>query len=225
MCKLKSGIILKDYIFIPDYNNHTNMLKELKIKDNKLNAKTLFVRAELFPVDGNIFSNILTWKFNVDQDILPNWFIYEYDKQRMFETVKEWVKDHIFENVDGLELKGKGKYYLKNCKNVKTYDSCEIIALGNCIINAHDNCIVYPYDDCIINAFNNCIVKAQNKCVVIARGNCKVRGYDNCIIFAREKCTIHAFNTVQLKCGDDCKAYIYDNCTVNAQDKCKVYYK
>ena len=76
MCRLKSGIILENQVFIPDYNSHTNMLEELGIKDNEINASTLFVRAELFPVDGNVFSDISKWKFNVDQDILPDWFIY-----------------------------------------------------------------------------------------------------------------------------------------------------
>lgn len=144
MCRLKSGIILKDQVFVPDYDSHTYMLKELGIEDNEINAKTLFVRAELSPINDNIFSDISTWQFNVDQDILPDWFVYEYDKQRMIEAVKEWTKDHVFENVDDLELKGKGKYYLKNCKNVKAYDSCKIIAHGNCTVyaqNMYGSCI------------------------------------------------------------------------------------
>ena len=35
MCKLKSAIILKDRVFIPDYDSHDEMLKELGIKDTK----------------------------------------------------------------------------------------------------------------------------------------------------------------------------------------------
>ena len=31
MCKLKSAIILKDRIFIPEYDSHSDMLKELGI--------------------------------------------------------------------------------------------------------------------------------------------------------------------------------------------------
>ena len=29
MCRMKSGIILKDRIFVPDYDSHTKMLDEL----------------------------------------------------------------------------------------------------------------------------------------------------------------------------------------------------
>ena len=33
MCKLKSAIILKDRIFMPDYDSHSKMLEELGITD------------------------------------------------------------------------------------------------------------------------------------------------------------------------------------------------
>ena len=58
MCKLKSAIILKDRIFIPDYDSHGKMLEELGIEDTKANAQRLFVRAELSPIDGDVFSPI-----------------------------------------------------------------------------------------------------------------------------------------------------------------------
>ena len=51
MRKLKSAIILKDSVFIPDYDSHSKMLKELQIKDTRSNAERLFVRAELYPVN------------------------------------------------------------------------------------------------------------------------------------------------------------------------------
>ena len=42
MCKMKSAIILKDRVFIPDYDSHTKMLEELGIEDTKQNAEKLF---------------------------------------------------------------------------------------------------------------------------------------------------------------------------------------
>ena len=207
MCRLKSGIILKDQMFVPDYDSHTDMLEELGIKDNEFNATTLFVGAELSPVDGNIFSDVSTWKFNVDQDILPGWFVYEYDKQRMVEAVKEWVKGHVFENVDNLlELKGEGKYYLKNCKNVEVYNNCEVVA--------YDNCKIYAYD--------NSVVKAQNKCMVTICDNCKVSAYNSCVIKAQGKSTITVFNNCTVSAFNDCKVYAYGNCTVYPYNNCTV---
>ena len=218
MCKLKSGIILKDHVFIPDYDSHTCMLKELGIEDNEINAKTLFVRAELSPINNDIFSDISTWKFNVDQDILPDWFVYEYDKQRMIEATKEWTKDHIFENIDGLKLKGNDKYYLKNCKNVKTYDSCEVIAYGNCTVYArnksmviiYDNCTVYTYDDCAVNSYNNCTVNAYNNCTVYTYDDCTVKAHDKCMVAASDNCTVYVYDdnencTVEIEAYNNCK--------------------
>ncbi len=125
MCQLKSGIILKDSVFIPDHDHHTLMLEELDIEDTQKNAETLFVRAELIPKDGDFFSCIDHWTFNVDQDIIPDWFVEEYEKQRMIEAVKEWAKTHIYTDVDGLELL-EGTYYLKNCNNVVMYGSSTV---------------------------------------------------------------------------------------------------
>ena len=76
MCKLKSVIILKDRIFCPDnYDSHTKMLEELKIEDTQRNATNLFVRAELYPKNNDIFTNVEDWVFNVDQDEVPEWFV------------------------------------------------------------------------------------------------------------------------------------------------------
>ena len=95
MCKFKSGIILKDRVFIPDYDSHEDMLKELKIEETEDNAKRLFVRAELTPPDKNVFTPVSEWKYRVDQDILPEWYVPEVDEKRMRDAVAEWAKEHI----------------------------------------------------------------------------------------------------------------------------------
>ena len=89
MCKLKSAIILKDRIFMPDYDSHSKMLEELGITDDYINASKVFVRAELAPADGDVFSDIDSWEFSVDQDITPEWFDEKDCAERMRNTVKE----------------------------------------------------------------------------------------------------------------------------------------
>ena len=42
MCQTKSGIILKDRVFLPDYDSHGRMLEELKIADTRENAEQQF---------------------------------------------------------------------------------------------------------------------------------------------------------------------------------------
>ena len=119
MCKMKSGIILKDRVFVPDYDSHTEMLNELKIEDTTKNAERLFVRAELIPTNNDVFSSIENWKFNVDQDIVPDWFVKEVEKDRMIKAVKEWAKDHIHIGIDDLEISAGSNHYIKDCKNIK----------------------------------------------------------------------------------------------------------
>ena len=126
MCNLKSAIILKDSIFIPDYDSHTQMLEELGIKDTRANAEKLFIRAELYPANGDVFSPIENWVFNVDQDITPEWYVENYDKERMYNAVKKWAKDRIHIGVDGLKINAGANHFIKDCKNVEVYGSASI---------------------------------------------------------------------------------------------------
>lgn len=122
MCKLKSGIIFKDRVYIPDHDNHTQMLDELKIKDTRENAERLFVRAELYPKDGDIFSDPNTWIYRVDQDILPDWYVAEVDEARMREAVKAWYAAHVHIDKDGLTI-DSGVHWIKGGKNICICDS------------------------------------------------------------------------------------------------------
>lgn len=117
MCQTKSGIILKDRIFLPDCDSHGKMLEELKIKDTRENAERLFVRAELLPPGGDVFSDISTWEFHVDQDILPEWFVAEYEEKRMREAVADWATGHIHIDEDNLHL-SDGRHFIKGGKGI-----------------------------------------------------------------------------------------------------------
>ena len=118
MCKLKSAIILKNRIFMPDYDSHSKMLEELKITDDYFNASKVFVKAELSPADGDVFSNIDSWEFSVDQDITPEWFDEKDCAERMRNTLKEWAKTHIFVGQNGLSISHGENIFIKDCKNV-----------------------------------------------------------------------------------------------------------
>ena len=118
MCKLKSAIILKDRIFMPDYDSHSKMLEELKITDDYFNASKVFVRAELTPENGDAFSDIDGWKFSVDQDITPEWFDEKVCAERMRNTVKEWAKTHIFIGQNDLKISHGENIFIKDCEDV-----------------------------------------------------------------------------------------------------------
>ena len=125
MCRFKSGIILKNSVVLtPIYNeSHSVLLRAKGINDTDFNARKVFVRAELIPPEGDILSDVNTWEYNVDQDIVPDWYEddpakYEKDFR---EAVKEWRDKNIF-NICGIpctKLKEEdGNSYYHVCKSL-----------------------------------------------------------------------------------------------------------
>ena len=149
MCKLKSAIILKDRIFMPDYDSHSKMLDELGITDDYFNASKVFVRAELSPADGNVFSDIDGWEFHVDQDITPEWFDEKDCAERMRKAVKEWAKTHIFVGHNDLEISHGENIFIKDCKNVNICGNATVENIcGNATvkyIRENATVISFPY--------------------------------------------------------------------------------
>ena len=144
MCKLKSAIILKDRIFMPDYDSHSKMLEELGITDDYFNASKVFVRAELSPTDEDVFSDIDGWKFSVDQDITPEWFDEKDCAERMRKAVKEWAKTHIFIGQNDLKISHGENICIKDCKNVDIFGSATVknICGSATVKNIYDNATV-----------------------------------------------------------------------------------
>ncbi len=126
MCRLKSGIILKGRVFVPEYDSHTQMLEELGITDDYLNASKTFVRVELLPADDDVFSSIDNWMLKVDQDVIPDWYDEETYKPQVIAAVKEWAKDHIHNGVDGLKISSGQGHYIKDCKDVEICGSATV---------------------------------------------------------------------------------------------------
>ena len=138
MCKLKSAIILRNKIFMPDYDSHSKMLDELGIADNYFNASNVFVRAELVPKNEDVFSDIDGWEFHVDQDITPEWFDEKDCAERMRKAVKEWAKTHIFVGHNDLKISHGENIFIKDCKNVDIYGHATV---KNICGNATVKCI------------------------------------------------------------------------------------
>ena len=120
MCQFKSGIILKNRIILAPEGNesHSDLLESLNIDDTRENAMRVFVRAELLPKDDNKASDISEWRFNVDQDITPDWF--DRDPGRYEEEFRNEVKELLkkFVAIEGYlwdEVKdGNLTYYFMN---------------------------------------------------------------------------------------------------------------
>lgn len=133
MCQFKSALVLKDRIFLPDYDSHDKMLQELGIEDNFTNASKVFVRVELSPTDENIFSAVDGWKLNVNQDILPDWWNEAERLPQLKELVETWMRKHTIyagerEVSDGVWLAtGSATVRAYNNATVRAYDSATVI--------------------------------------------------------------------------------------------------
>ena len=207
MCRFKSAIILKDRVFIPDYDSHADMLEELGIEDNRQNAEKLFIRAELSPRNGYVFSNIDNWEFTVDQDITPDWFVKDYDKQRMVEAVKDWAKSHIHIGVDNLIINSGSNHYIKDCTNVQIYGNATVKNIfGNATVeNVYGNATVE-------NIFGSATVKNifGNATVENVYGNATVKNiFGNATVKS-----IYGNATVENICGSATVKNIFGSATV-----------
>lgn len=119
MCRFKSGIITKNNVVLaPMYNeSHSRLLEAKRIEDSDFNARKVFVRAELIPINGDLTSDVDEWKYIVNQDATPDW--YEEDPHRyegeFRKAVKAWVKENIVvicgEPCTVLKEEGNKTYY------------------------------------------------------------------------------------------------------------------
>ena len=243
MCKLKSAIILKDKIFMPDYDSHSKMLDELGITDDYFNASKVFVRAELSPENGDVFSDIDGWKLEVDQDITPEWFDEKDCAERMRNTVKEWAKTHIFIGQNGLTISHGENIFIKDCEDVDICGDATVETIcGNATVqNIYDNATVkYIYGKATVeNICDNATVERiyynatvgsicdnatveriyDNATVESIYGNAMVeRIYDNATVESiYGKATvenIYGKATVEYICGNTTVENIYGNTTV-----------
>ena len=169
MCRLKSGIVLKDRIYIPAHDNHTRMLEELGIRDTIRNAETRFVRFELVPPDGDVFSDIDTWQLKIDQDICPDWFFEEVELPKIKAAVKKWAKKHIFTDKTDLQLPAGGTYYLKNCKNATLY--------GNSRATLRENSTATLWENSTATLYGNSIAILEDSFFAAERNN--ITMFDN----------------------------------------------
>ena len=160
MSEFKSGIILRNKCIIvqDDNESHTELLKNLKIDDTYENATRTFVRAELVPPDSEWWTDPSTWKFIVDQDILPDWF--EDDEKRyefeFREEVSDWATEHIFIDKQ-IEVLSDGYYRLKRCCVAKiSRNAVAVVDDSNIEIMERNAIISYMYGkSCVDKMINN----------------------------------------------------------------------
>lgn len=183
MCRLKSCLVLKDRVFCPDYDSHQQMLEELGIKDDYLGASKTFVRVEFTPPNTNTKSLIEPldrWTLRVDQDITPEWWDVDADRQRVEEAVETWRVGHVF--TEGKHIVTAGEVY----------------AFGNAIVEASSNAMVEAYDNATVKSRGSATVTAFDRATVKAYGSTTVEAYNSAIVKACNSATVEAFNSAMV---------------------------
>jgi len=94
MCKMASFVVTRtNVLFLKDFDSHEKILQENNILDNTSSPD--FVRVEVCPKEGKYDSNFKSWVFNVDQDLLPEWFSEKEAEIAVREALPLWAKYHI----------------------------------------------------------------------------------------------------------------------------------
>ena len=163
MCQLKSCLVLKDRVYCPDYDSHQDMLEKLGIKDDYLGASKTFVRVELTPPDGvqSLIEPLSSWTLKVDQDVTPEWWDAEADRQRVEEAVEAWRREHVF--AEGEHSISAGIVYAFGSATVKAFGSATVKAFDSATVEAYNSATVEAYD-------HSTVVYPQKKKIVYPAG-------------------------------------------------------
>ena len=238
MCQLKSCLALKDRVYCPDYDSHQDMLDELGIKDDEVNALKTFVRVELTPPEGvaSLLEPLDKWTLNVDQDITPEWWDEAAYRPMIEESVEAWRREHVF--AEGEHTARKGIYYAygnatvraSDNATVKAYDSATVRAHGNARVEAYGNARVEAYNSARVEAHGNATVRAYGNATVYAYGNATVEAYDsatvetygNATVEAYGNATVYALGIARVRAYGNARVEAYGNARVEAHDSATV---
>ena len=193
MSQFKSALVLKDRIFLPDYDSHDKMLQELGIEDNFTNASKVFVRVELSPTDENIFSAVDGWKLNVNQDILPDWWNEAERLPQLKELVETWMRKHTI--YAGEREVSDGVWLATGSATVRAYNSATVKACGSATVRAYNSATVKACDSATVTAYGSATVKACDSATVTAYGRATVKACDSATVTAYGRATVKAYNS------------------------------
>lgn len=111
MFKLKKGLILRDrVVVIEEYETYYSLKKDLNVDES------MSVMVELVPQNGDIASDISTWKYNVvfQKDAEPDWYKNDPEKyeQEFRNAVKKWINERFVNICHSLWTEIKDEDYI-----------------------------------------------------------------------------------------------------------------
>ena len=225
MCQLKSCLVLKDRVFCPGYDSHQQMLERLGIEDNYLHASKTFVRVELLPPNTNTRSlrePLDRWTLRVDQDIVPEWWDVDADRQRVEEAVEAWRVGHVF--TEGKHIVTAGEVYAFGKTTVEISSNAKVKAYDNATVIARSNATVEAHDSAMVDACGRATVEAGDSANVIAFGNATVEAYGNAKVEIYNNVTAEAYDSAKVSAYDSTRVTVWNRATVKAYDNAIAIY-
>lgn len=218
MCKLKSGLLFKDRVFLPDYDSHGDMLDELGITDDYISASNTFVRFEVCPAENCLaFTDPKDWIYKVDQDILPDWYDAIDGENRAREAVKKWFNDHVHIG-QKIRTISRGIHYVKDCDVRCICGNANVVTVcGNSTVDSvRGNAFIKRVAG---NATVNYVCENAN--VETVCGNATIKSvYENAVIKYlygnATVCSVSFYATIKLVYDNAVIKCVYDNATVNS---------
>ena len=224
MCQLKSCLVLKDRVYCPDYDSHQDMLDKLGIKDDYLGASKTFVRVELTPPDGmrSLMEPLDRWTLKVDQDVTPEWWDAEADRQRVEEAVEAWRREHVFS--EGEHSISAGIVYALSSVKVYAYGSATVKAYGSAKVTAYNRATVEAYEHATVTANGSARVTARNSVIVKAYGSAMVEAWESATVEAYEHATVTANDSARVTARNSVIVKAYGSAMVEAWESATVVY-
>lgn len=230
MCQFKSALILKDRVFVPDYDSHEDMIRELNLLDDTNTPN--FVRVELSPVSFS-HKDILAlseWEYIVDQDYLPDWYVPSYDEQRARAAISEWFDAHCWkadqEDFPDIDMQKESTYFIFGKHRLQlTYNVTETTYQTShnkngsisCYIGSTPAPVIYLYDNSTINV-DGYMTGSEIKYIILydtaaafIRDATYCFGYDNSSIYAYGKTYAWYFDKSNGSANDRSFIYIHSN--------------
>lgn len=226
MCQFKSALILKDRVFVPDYDSHEDMIRELHLNDDTDTPD--FVRAELVPVSFS-HKDILAlseWDYIVDQDYLPDWYVPSYDEQRVRAAISEWFDAHCWkadqEEFLDIDMQKEctyfifGKHRLQLTYNITetTYQTSYGQQGGiSCYIDSTPAPTVYLYDNSTISV-DGYMVDSGRKYVIL---------YDTATAFIDDATLCFGYDNSSICAHGKAYAWYFDKSSGSANDRSSIF--
>jgi hypothetical protein len=154
MCRPASFILTKDNVYWSlKTDSHEDIMDEYKLRDG-LGGRVLIARVEIVPSHGmDVFSDIETWDYRLDQDRYPAWYRRARDEQRARNALREWHARRV--------LVGINDFHVVKDTRVWAKDSA-LYLRGNSEANAYGSCRIDLEDTSKCNAWNETDVVAHH---------------------------------------------------------------